>query len=505
MNQKQKILSLLALFGFISIPTADAANWQLVASDGNERIEIDLSRIARASAGRTVAWSRLQLGREIQDGGKVSYNTVEAQNQYDCDGKRFATVKRVYWRNGKSVREETVAAPKQLTVVPDSVDGRLLAEACKLRTVGEMQKLAEQVGKLVAKKPAVENERPAVMHADMVGAGNVGAGKAMTVADAHGGEKTEEKPADAVAPKRYIELPKIDKSKVERPRDATDAKPADAKASDKAPEKSQTALTERLAMEKQYASSGPVRHAKKKATAQPEHVEEEVSLEQRHIHWSYEGEGGPSNWVKLRSDYAACGAGKRQSPIDIHEGIRVDLEPIAFDYRESRFRIVDNGHTIQVSVGEGSDLAVMGRVYHLVQFHFHRPSEERVNGKTYDMVVHLVHKDDEGHLAVVSVLIEKGGEHPLIQTLWNNLPLEVDQELTPAMAIDLKRLLPENRSYWTYMGSLTTPPCTEGVLWMVLKHPMQISPEQIAIFSRLYRNNARPVQSANGRLIKETR
>jgi carbonic anhydrase len=505
MNQKRKTLVLMALFGALSLPAAHAANWQLVASEGNERIEIDLSRIARASAGRTVAWTRLQLGREVEDGGKGSYNAVEAQNQYDCDGKRFATVKRVYWRDGKSVREEAVAAPKQLTVAPDSVDGRLLAEACRLRTVGEMQKLAEQVGKLVEKKSAGESERPAVMHADMVGAGPAAAGKAMTVADAHSGERTDEKPAEAGAPKRFIELPKIDKSKVEHPRDAADAKPADAKASDKAAEKSRTTLADRLAMEKQYASSGPARHVKKKAATQPEHLAEEASLEQKHIHWSYEGEGGPANWGKLRGDYAACAAGKRQSPIDIHEGIRVDLEPIAFDYRESRFRIIDNGHTVQVNVGEGSDIAVMGRVYHLIQFHFHRPSEERVNGKTYDMVVHLVHKDDEGHLAVVSVLIEKGSEHPLIQTLWNNLPLEVDQELLPAVAIDLKRLLPESRSYWTYMGSLTTPPCTEGVLWMVLKQPVQISPEQIAIFSRLYRNNARPVQSANGRLIKETR
>jgi carbonic anhydrase len=500
MNQKRKTLALLALFGFFSVPAADAANWQLVASEGNERIEIDLARIARASAGRTVAWTRLQLGREIEDGGKGSYNAVEAQNQYDCDGKRFATVKRVYWRDGKTVREETVAAPKQMTVVPGSVDGRLLAEACKLRTVGEMQKLAEQVGKLVEKKTPVESERPAVMHADMVGASAAATGKTMTVADAHGSEKPDEKPTEGAAPKRFIELPKIDKSKVEHPRDAADEKPANAKASDK----SKITAADRLAMEKQYASSGPARHAKKKAAPQTEHLEE-ASLEQKHLHWSYEGEGGPTNWSKLRSDYATCAAGKRQSPIDIHEGIRVDLEPIAFDYRESRFRIVDNGHTVQVNVGEGSDIAVMGRVYHLVQFHFHRPSEERINGKVYDMVVHLVHKDDEGHLAVVSVLIDKGSEHPVIQTLWNNLPLEVDQELVPAVAIDLKRLLPENRSYWTYMGSLTTPPCTEGVLWMVLKQPVQISSEQIAIFSRLYRNNARPVQSANGRLIKETR
>ena len=125
----------------------------------------------------------------------------------------------------------------------------------------------------------------------------------------------------------------------------------------------------------------------------------------------------------------------------------------------------------------------MGRTYQLVQFHFHRPSEERVRGKTFDMVAHLVHKDDDGQLAVVAVLMEKGGtEHPLIQTLWNNMPLEVEQELAPATAIDLNRILPEERSYYTYMGSLTTPPCTEDVLWMVFKKPIIVSDQQVAIF-----------------------
>jgi carbonic anhydrase len=505
MNQKKKILGLLTLVGLLGIPAAHAANWQMVASQGNERIEIDLARIARAGSGRTIAWSRLLLGREIQDANKGTYTAVEAQNLYDCVAKRFTTIKRVYWLGDKATRSETLASPKPLAAVADSVDGHLLAEACKLRTVGEMQKLADEVGKLVAPKPVRENDRPALMHADVIGATAPIAGKAVTVADAHGSEKSDEKPAEAAAPKRFIELPKIDKSQVEHPRDAADAKPAETKAAEKSGTKPKATQPDRLALEKQYASSGPARQSKRKAAAQAEHVAEEVSLEQKHIHWSYEGEGGPTNWGKLRGDYASCASGKRQSPIDIHEGIRVDLEPITFDYRESRFRIVDNGHTVQVNVGEGSDIAIMGRVYHLIQFHFHRPSEERVNGKTYDMVAHLVHKDDEGHLAVVSVLIEKGSEHPLIQTLWNNLPLEVDQELTPAVAIDIKRLLPETRNYWTYMGSLTTPPCTEGVLWMVLKQPVQVSPEQIAIFSRLYRNNARPVQPANGRLIKETR
>ena len=164
-----------------------------------------------------------------------------------------------------------------------------------------------------------------------------------------------------------------------------------------------------------------------------------------------------------------------------------------------------NGHTIQVNVAEGQTMRIMERTYMLLQFHFHKPAEERVNGRSYDMVAHLVHKDADGKLAVVAVLMEKGSEHPLIQTLWNNLPLEQGMLVSPAAPIDLNKLLPEKRDYWTYMGSLTTPPCTEDVLWMVMKQPLPVSPEQIAIFGRLYPHNARPVQPSNNRLIKESR
>ena len=222
-------------------------------------------------------------------------------------------------------------------------------------------------------------------------------------------------------------------------------------------------------------------------------------------HWGYSGNSGPDKWGALDKDYATCSLGQRQSPIDIRDGVRVDLEPIRFDYKLSNFRIVDNGHTVQVNVGPGSSLAVMGRYFDLVQFHFHRPSEERINGKGFDMVVHLEHRDEEGRLATVAVLLEKGAENPLIQTLWNHMPLEVNQEVLPEVAIDLNRLLPENRAYYTYMGSMTTPPCAEDVLWIIFKQPMPVSEEQVRIFARLYRNNARPIQPSNNRLVKENR
>ena len=152
----------------------------------------------------------------------------------------------------------------------------------------------------------------------------------------------------------------------------------------------------------------------------------------------------------------------------------------------------------------GNTIEVIGRRYELLQFHFHRPSEERINGRQFDMVAHLVHKDVQGRLAVIAVLLDRGSAHPLVQTVWNNLPLEKGEEVPAKMLLDLNALLPADRSYFTYMGSLTTPPCSEGVLWMVMKEPVPISSEQIGVFSRLYPMNARPIQSASGRLIKES-
>ncbi len=222
------------------------------------------------------------------------------------------------------------------------------------------------------------------------------------------------------------------------------------------------------------------------------------------VHWDYRGEAGPAAWGGLKPEFGLCSTGKRQSPIDIRDGISVDLEPVQFEYRASGFRVVDNGHTIQVNMAPGNFITLAGKRWELVQFHFHRPSEERVDGRQFDMVAHLVHKDLDGNLAVVAVLLDRGSAHPIVQAVWNNLPLEKGEEAQASTTIDLASLLPTDRRYYTYMGSLTTPPCSEGVRWVVLRQPAQLSQQQIDIFARLYPMNARPVQQASGRLIKQS-
>ena len=247
------------------------------------------------------------------------------------------------------------------------------------------------------------------------------------------------------------------------------------------------------------ASSHSGRRSAAGSSPQPvEHIEPALP------HWSYQGATGPQTWARLRPDFAACGNGQRQSPIDIREGFAVQLDPVEFAYQPSAFRVTDNGHTVQANLAPGNSIGVLGRRYELVQFHFHRPSEERIDGRAFDMAVHLVHKDAEGRLAVVAVLLERGSHQPVVQAVWNNLPLERGEEQAARVTIDPSRLLPDDRRYFTYMGSLTTPPCSEGVLWMVLKQPVQLAPEQIELFARLYPMNARPVQPSAGRMIKES-
>lgn len=249
-------------------------------------------------------------------------------------------------------------------------------------------------------------------------------------------------------------------------------------------------------------ATAPAAKSRAKAAAAPAPAAEEPSP--THGLWSYDGPTGPQAWSRLDPEFAQCNRGLRQSPVDVRDGFRVQLEPIAFDYRPSAFSVIDNGHTVQVNLAPGNAINVLGRRYELQQFHFHRPSENRLNGQQYDMEVHLVHKDEQGHLAVIGVMIERGAAQPVMQAVWNNLPLEKGEEQAARVLLDPGALLPDDKRYVTFMGSLTTPPCSEGVLWMLMKKPMQATAEQMDIFARLYPMNARPLQPLAHRMIKES-
>lgn len=432
----------------LAMPAIASAAWQTILAEPGKRVEIDQASIKKVEGGKITALGRIILEKPINDPKtSSSYRIIEALNRYDCNARTVSTVRRAYYRaEGEPLREEEVRAPLEMPVHSGTLDDKLLREACRPRSGGEA----------------------------MAAAG-----------------KTAEKASSAAG-----ELRKANEALIQK-----DVKRAVAQMQPSVPARPEAEAHPLVLPASVSTTALPQRMAQAAAPHPPGAAHAHAK-----IHWSYEGAGGPENWGKLGRDNVACSSGKRQSPIDIRDGIRVDLEPIQFAYRPSNFRVVDNGHTVQVSLAGGGGISLLGKSYQLVQFHFHRPAEERINGKRFDMVAHLVHKSDDGKLAVVAVLLEQGGENPLIQTVWNNLPLEKNEEvMPPSMMLDLGWLLPDNRSYYTYMGSLTTPPCSEGVLWLVLKQPQQISAEQLQIFSRLYRNNARPVQPAASRLIKESR
>ena len=427
-----------------TVPGLASAAWQVVATEQGKRVEIDHSSIIIAPGKPSTATGRIVLDKPIVDTKtSASYRIIEVENRYDCAERTYATLKRRYYKDeGELLRQEEIRSPFDMPVRSGTPDDRLLREVCRPKAGNSAVAAASKtVEKVSEVSDALRKANEALVAKDL------------KKATAHAVVPSPKTPA-AVLEAENHEAP------VTRPK------------------------------ARRNAPSVATRHG---------------AAAHANVPWSYEGAGGPENWGKISAEYATCGTGQRQSPIDLREGILVDLEPIQFAYQPSPFSVVDNGHSIQVSIAGGS-LSLLGKHYQLVQLHFHTPSEEWINGKPLDMVVHMVHQSNDGKQAVVAVLLEKGSENPFIQTVWNNLPLEKNEVvMPPALTLDPGRLLPENHAYYTYMGSLTTPPCTEGVLWLVLKQPQTISAEQLAIFSRFYKSNVRPVQPGFGRIIKESR
>jgi len=225
-------------------------------------------------------------------------------------------------------------------------------------------------------------------------------------------------------------------------------------------------------------------------------------------HWAYAGPGGPEHWAELAPAFKACGVGTRQSPVDIHDTVKVDQDALKFDYKPGGFAVLDDGHTVLAIIAPGSFLTVLGRRYQLVEIRFHKPSEQRIEGRRYDMEAQLVHKDAEGHLAIVAVMLQRRLDDagaPVLATVLGNLPLERGTALAAADPLDPATLLPAQPGYFALMGSLTTPPCSEDVLWLVMRQAMPVSGAELDVFGHLYPMNARPLQAGSGRLIKESR
>ena len=230
-----------------------------------------------------------------------------------------------------------------------------------------------------------------------------------------------------------------------------------------------------------------------------------LSTAQSTTPWTYQGKTGALAWHRLDPAYEACGKGQEQSPVDIR-GARLNkaLKPIEFHYIGGAVTIENNGHAVEVDVHPVSYIMADGVRYNLVQFHFHHPSEHTIKGKYADMEVHLVHRSADGKTAVVAVLLseDRGNPNATLATLWEHLPTKPGQTEKIADMVNPGGLLPADRGYWTYTGSLTTPPCTEGVQWFVFEQPLSISRDQLRTFAALYKINTRPTQDLHGRKIE---
>ncbi|MBK1649203.1 carbonic anhydrase [Rhabdochromatium marinum] len=219
-------------------------------------------------------------------------------------------------------------------------------------------------------------------------------------------------------------------------------------------------------------------------------------------HWGYEGEEGPSHWGELDANYAVCASGRNQAPIDVHDAVDAELPPVEFHYKAGGWDEVNNGHSIQVNYQPGSSIKVNGHRYELKQFHFHTPSENHVEGHEFPLEAHLVHADADGNLAVIAVMFEQGETNQALADAWEEMPEHADEHHKLLHQVSAEALLPSSHEYYRFNGSLTTPPCSEGVLWLVMKEPVTASAEQIEHFAKVMGHpNNRPIQPTNARMV----
>ncbi len=224
-----------------------------------------------------------------------------------------------------------------------------------------------------------------------------------------------------------------------------------------------------------------------------------------HPSWSYSGVKGPANWGLLAPEFFTCATGKNQSPINIDNSYRAIVDRLDFHYQPGGKEIVNNGHSIQINFNPGSSLVLGEHAYELKQLHFHTPSEHQIKGKSFPMEAHLVHADAKGKLAVVAILFRDARwSESLLQDLWKRMPMKAGHKVILEDPISPEDLLPSSKRFYLLNGSLTTPPCSEGVTWIVMKQAQDVTSDQVEKLLKAVGNeNNRPVQPVNARIIVE--
>lgn len=456
MNPDQALFMFVRSFGVLVVvlaawcaaPAVAESDWLTVAYNDERRVELDRKGVIHSDSGTRVAWARMLLGKA--EAAELGYAAVFALNRYDCRNRTFVPVRRRYLDDRNIVvREEEIAdrTPRELSQA--GVDERLWREICQPPS----HEALTQIARVAERRSGVQDRA----------------------------ENTSSEARDKTSLARTASVKTTAKRNASpSPQPASPQPTSPQPAPEKAPE----------------PAVPPLNAPSSKTTEEPAVLPE----------WSYEGLTGPVMWGRLRPEWAVCGEGKRQSPIALDSALIVGLEPVRFDYRPIPVRVFDTGRVLRVLPGEKLTAQIRGERFELTYIEVHRPGEERVDGRIHDLSVDLHHRAADGRFAVVSIQFSASDHsHPVIDAWLAALPLERGDTHAPTVRVDLRALLPSEPGYILYSGSLTSPPCTEGVLRVIMRQAQELSHAQLAVIAHLHPPNARPLQSLEGRRLLGSR
>lgn len=439
-----------AIVIFFICCNSHAANWVRLGDNGNSKLMLDKQTVLQQDTYKK-AWVKVeyktpQTNPETLD---TQYNASKLLWLFDCNAQKSATSQVFQYFNNELVYSAGVDAKNAefIEPVPESDVDIAMRYVCQNK----------------------QDKQPAIADSP-VKSDKTKATEPKTTEP----KTTESKPADA-------------KSSDQKP---TDAKPTDAKSETSA----KTVATEEkpaTAVKKPDVKDAPTKSKNAKA-------------ETKNTAWSYDGKDGPENWGKLDSDFATCSSGQNQSPINIENTTHASLKPIRGIHKFPAKEVINNGQTVQVNFKSGNMLVLDSAPYQMKELYFHAPSENTINKKSFPLEAQFKHADNKGNLTIISVMFKEGSANDALDKLWLALPSKNGEAVPIKTRVIPSEFMPENRSYYRYSGSLTTPPCTEGVRWIVLKTPMTASKAQIETFaSAIKQKNNRPAQALNGRIVVE--
>lgn len=494
---------LLFVFLFLLTPGLWAApTWQVILSDANKRIELDSTSIVR-NGEQVDATGRVILTRPLIDQkSNAEYRIIEAATRYHCDKKTASTLRRIYKKNENEIVREEHVNIVELPVRNGTLDNKVLSEVCRLKITQTEKKSTvneKKISKNQIQKPQTPEQNAQSIEKDIRPQFAKPKRQRTKKTATSLPEQKQLQELQNVAQRLKIANEKLLQQELSKTKALAQKS--------KMPKENPAHKIENNAIlnwHKKVAQS--VHHKQGEQKGQTAEIDNFSSIfKNKHADWTYGGHLGPAHWADLKKEYRICRDGLRQSPIDIRSSIKGDLPKLLFNYQNSRFRLLDLGFTLSVELENAGFLELDKQRYHLKSAQFRRPGEEMMMGKRFDMSLHLMHQNEEGQGLIVAILLEKGKENSTIQTLWNALPLERNENANTLQFIDFSNIFPRNLDYFTYMGSLTFPPCTENVQWVILKESQSISDEQIQNFAFLYPENARPLQTDNARIVKESR